>query len=49
MLNEFKRTVMKPTKEVESKLDDNGKGLADLEFKMRNSNFLFRDIVKKLI
>lgn len=40
---------MKPAKEVEGKLDETSKGLAELEFKVRNSNFLIRDIVKKLI
>lgn len=40
---------MKPAKEVEGKLDESIKGLAELEFKVRNSNFLIRDIVKKLI
>lgn len=49
MLNEFNNTVMKPAKEIEIKIEDSTKGLAELEFKVRNSNFLIRDIVKKLI
>jgi len=49
MLNEFNNTVMKPAKEVEIKLEESTKSLAELEFKLRNSNFLIRDIVKKLI
>jgi len=49
ILNEFTKTIMKPAKEVEQQLQIQNKYLNDLEMKAKNSDFVIKDVVKKLI